>query len=99
MIGAPEIGRMKRGAILINTARGSIVDHSALAAALRSGHLSGAAVDVFGCEPITTEVGQIFDGLANVILTPHIAGVTVEANHRVSRMTVEEVARVLKKRQ
>jgi (S)-sulfolactate dehydrogenase len=99
MIGAQEIGLMKRGSILINTARGSIVDHLALAAALRSGHLSGAALDVFGCEPITAEEGQIFDSLANVILTPHIAGVTVEANHRVSRLTVEEVVRILKKRQ
>jgi (S)-sulfolactate dehydrogenase len=48
-------------------------------------------------EPITKEEGQLFDGLANVILTPHIAGVTEEANHRVSRITVEGVARILKK--
>jgi (S)-sulfolactate dehydrogenase len=97
MVGAQEIGRMKKGAVLINTARGGIVDHPALAAALKNGHLGGAAIDVFGCEPITNEEGQIFDGIANVILTPHIAGVTAEANHRVTRMTVEGVARILKK--
>jgi (S)-sulfolactate dehydrogenase len=98
MIAAHEIDLMKKGAVLINTARGGIVDHSALAAGLRSGHLGGAAIDVFDWEPIKEE-GQIFDGLANVILTPHIAGVTVEANHRVSRITVEGVARLLKKSQ
>jgi (S)-sulfolactate dehydrogenase len=68
-----------------------------LAEGLRSGHLGGAAIDVYDWEPIKEEEGRIFDGLANVILTPHIAGVTMEANHRVSRMTVEGVARVLKK--
>jgi (S)-sulfolactate dehydrogenase len=97
MIGAQEIGRMKPGAVLINTARGSIVDHRALAAALKSGHLGGAALDVFDREPITKEEGQFFSGLTNVILTPHIAGVTAEANYRVSHMTVEGVARILKK--
>jgi (S)-sulfolactate dehydrogenase len=97
MIGAHEIGLMKKGAVLINTARGGIVDHPALAAALRSGQLGGAALDVFEGEPITKDEGQIFDGAANVILTPHIAGVTVEANHRVSRITIEGVARLLKK--
>src|SRR5918992_2067747 len=97
MIGAQEIGRMKQGAVLINSARGSIIDHEAVAAALKNGHLGGAALDVFGVEPITREEGQLFDGIANVVLTPHIAGVTEEANHRVSRMTVEGVARILKK--
>jgi len=56
-----------------------------------------AALDVYDDEPIQAETGKLFAGLANVILTPHISGVTVEANHRVSYMTVENVARVLKK--
>ena len=88
---------MKKGAVLINSARGGIVDEAACAAALRSGHLGGAALDVFDYEPIKTETGKLFAGISNVILTPHISGVTAEANHRVSYMTVESVARVLKK--
>jgi (S)-sulfolactate dehydrogenase len=98
MIGAVQLARMKKGAILINSARGGIVDEPACAAALRSGHLGGAAIDVFDYEPIRAEAGKVFAGIANVILTPHISGVTVEANHRVSVMTVDSVARVLRKR-
>jgi (S)-sulfolactate dehydrogenase len=98
MIGRTQLASMKEGAVLINSARGGIVDELACAEALRSGHLGGAALDVFDYEPIKAQAGELFAGLANVILTPHISGVTVEANHRVSFMTVESVARVLKKR-
>jgi (S)-sulfolactate dehydrogenase len=97
MIAGQELSRMKKGAILINSARGGIVDESACAAALKSGHLGGAALDVFEYEPIKAEAGKLFAGIPNVILTPHISGVTREANHRVSFMTVDSVARVLKK--
>jgi (S)-sulfolactate dehydrogenase len=97
LIGPAQLARMKKGAILINSARGGIVDERACAEALRSGHLGGAALDVFDHEPIKSAAGKVFAGLSNVILTPHISGVTVEANHRVSFMTVESVARVLKK--
>jgi (S)-sulfolactate dehydrogenase len=97
MIAGQELARMKKGAVLINSARGGIVDEPACAAALRNGHLGGAALDVFDYEPIKAETGKLFAGIPNVILTPHISGVTVEANHRVSFMTVESVARVLKK--
>jgi (S)-sulfolactate dehydrogenase len=97
LIGPAQLARMKKGAILINSARGGIVDERACAEAVRSGHLGGAALDVFDHEPIKSEAGEVFAGLSNVILTPHISGVTVEANHRVSFMTVESVARVLKK--
>jgi (S)-sulfolactate dehydrogenase len=97
MIAGQELGRMKKGAILINSARGGIIDEAACATALRSGHLGGAALDVFDYEPIKAETGKLFAGLRNVILTPHISGVTLESNHRVSYMTVDSVARVLKR--
>jgi len=97
LIGAAQMKRMQKGAILINSARGGIVDERACAAALKSGHLGGAAIDVFDYEPIKAEASKAFAGIPNVILTPHISGVTLEANHRVSFMTVDSVARVLKK--
>lgn len=95
LIDAGAIARMKPGAVLINTARGGIVDEAALAEALRAGTLAGAALDVFETEPLTAEAARRFDGLTNIILTPHIAGVTQEANVRVSRVTVENVMKEL----
>jgi len=97
MIGAKELARVRRGAVLINSARGGIVDEAACAAALRTGPLAAAALDVFDYEPIRSEAGKLFAGIPNVVLTPHISGVTAEANHRVSLMTVESVAAVLRK--
>lgn len=93
MIGAAEIAAMKRGAILINNARGRILDLEALAEALRSGHLLGAAVDVFPREPKRNgdPFSSPLQGLPNVILTPHIGGSTQEAQERIG----QEVARKL----
>ncbi len=93
MIGAAEIARMKRGAYLINNARGTVVDLDALAAALRDGHLAGAAVDVFPKEPGSNAERFVtpLQGLPNVILTPHIGGSTEEAQERIG----SEVARKL----
>lgn len=91
IIDAGTIAGMKDGAVLINAARGGVLDEAAVAAALRSGRLGGAALDVFAQEPLTKEAGQIFAGCPNLILTPHIAGVTVEANTRVSRMVAEKI--------
>lgn len=85
MFGAGQIARMKPGSHLINASRGSVVDIDALAAALRSGHLAGAAVDVFPSEPKGND--DPFEspllGLHNVILTPHVGGSTVEAQDNI----------------
>ncbi len=93
LIGEAELRLMKKGAYLINNSRGTVVDLDALAAALRSGHLRGAAVDVFPVEPSAN--GEPFvtplQGLENVILTPHVGGSTEEAQERIGA----EVARKL----
>lgn len=95
MLDARAIANMRRGAILINAARGGVVDEAALCAALRSGHLAGAALDVFAREPVDAASGAMFADVPNLILTPHIAGVTDESNVRVSAVTAEAVARHL----
>jgi len=93
LFGAARIAAMKPGAVLINTARGGIIDEPALAAALRSGALGGAAIDVFGTEPLPAS--PHFDGCPHLILTPHIAGVTAEANQRVSFLIADKVLEAL----
>ncbi|MFZ5544687.1 MAG: hydroxyacid dehydrogenase [Pseudomonadota bacterium] len=93
LIDAGAIGRMKRGAVLVNTARGGIVDEQALADALRSGRLGGAALDVFEAEPLPPS--PHFEGCPNLLLTPHVAGVTVESNERVSSLIAEAVLQAL----
>ncbi|ARP85939.1 hydroxyacid dehydrogenase [Bordetella genomosp. 9] len=91
---ASRIAAMKDGAVLVNTARGGIVDEAALAQALRAGKLAGAAIDVFGEEPLPA--GSPLAGAPNLILTPHIAGLSEEANTRVSDMVAQRVAETLK---
>jgi (S)-sulfolactate dehydrogenase len=95
MIDAAALARMKPDAILINAARGGIVDESALAEALKAGRLGGAALDVFEAEPLTAEAGAKFSDLANLVLTPHIAGVTGESNERVSHLIADKVLEAL----
>ncbi|MFC7735259.1 phosphoglycerate dehydrogenase [Roseomonas sp. GCM10028921] len=89
LIGADEIALMKPGAVLINNARGRVLDLGALREAMESGHLSGAAVDVFPEEPEknTDPFVSTLQGLRNVILTPHIGGSTVEAQSRIGEET------------
>ncbi len=90
---AARIASMKPGAVLINTARGGIIDETALAAALRAGHLGGAALDVFATEPLPHSAR--FEGCPNLILTPHVAGVSAESNERVSSLIAERVLEAL----
>ena len=95
MIDSAAIARMTRGAILINAARGGVADERAVVEALRSGHLGGAALDVFAHEPLDAAAGAAFADVPNLILTPHIAGVTQESNVRVSAVTARAVRRSL----
>jgi (S)-sulfolactate dehydrogenase len=93
LFNATRIAAMKRGAVLINTARGGIVDEVALAAALKGGQLGGAAIDVFNTEPVPASAH--FADCPNLLLTPHIAGVSAESNERVSFLIAEKVLEAL----
>lgn len=89
LIGAKELGLMKRGSYLLNLSRGTVVDVDALAAAIRSRKLAGAAVDVFPHEPSGNDEAFVspLQGLANVILTPHVGGSTEEAQQDIGEYT------------
>lgn len=93
LFNAASIASMKPGAVLINTSRGHIVDLAAVAAALRSKHLGGAAIDVFDAEPLTASAD--LQHCPNLLLTPHISGVSAESNERVSLLIAEEVLEAL----
>ncbi len=87
MIGAREIAAIKAGGYLLNASRGTVVDIPALAEAIKSGHLAGAAIDVFPTEPEKNSDGFTtpLQGLSNVIMTPHIGGSTAEAQEAIGR--------------
>lgn len=87
---------MKRDAVFINTARGGVVNEMDLAHMLKTHSTFSAALDVFEDEPLTQKNAVIFKDCHNLILTPHIAGLSVEANQRVSEVTVENVKKTLK---
>ncbi len=96
LIGVEFIRGMRAWAILINTARGGVVDEGAVIKALREDRLGGAALDVFESEPLDGDGGAAFAGVPNLLLTPHIAGITEEANQRVSLLTAQNVLKHLR---
>jgi D-3-phosphoglycerate dehydrogenase len=87
------IAALKPGSILINVARGPLVDETALVGALQSGHLAGAALDVFDTQPLPQDHPLLT--LPNVILTPHMAGITEESMFRMGQGVVAEARRIL----
>lgn len=95
LMGAAQIARMRQGAALINASRGTVVDVAALAAALESGHLSGAAIDVFPSEPESGD--EAFESplrrFDQAILTPHVGGSTVEAQQNIALEVAEKLVR------
>jgi D-3-phosphoglycerate dehydrogenase len=93
IINAKTLAGMKKGVRIINCARGELVDDAALVAALKAGHVAGAALDVFSEEP---PKNSPFAGLDNVILTPHIAGSTAEAQEAVGIQIAHQVREYLK---
>jgi glyoxylate reductase len=93
LIDRTRLARMKRGAILINTARGSVVDEAALVAALEAGHLGGAGLDVFENEPA---VHPGLMGRDDVVLLPHLGSATHETRARMATMALTDAARVLR---
>ncbi|MCX2684654.1 phosphoglycerate dehydrogenase [Pseudomonas sp. DCB_AW] len=95
MIGEKEIRSMKKGSLLINASRGTVVELNHLASAIKDKHLAGAAIDVFPVEPRSNQ--DIFDcplrGLDNVILTPHVGGSTAEAQANIGLEVAEKLAK------
>jgi (S)-sulfolactate dehydrogenase len=91
---AARIAAMKPGALLINAARGGIVDEAALVAALKGGHLGGAALDVFAAEPLPAD--NLFAGCPNLLLTPHVAGPSKESSARISTLVAAKVLEALR---
>lgn len=96
MIDATALAKMKRGAFLVNTARGPIVDEDALCDALASGHLAGAAIDVYEFEP---KVNPRLLSMTNVVLAPHIGSATIETRSAMARIAATDVYRFLKGQQ
>jgi D-3-phosphoglycerate dehydrogenase len=93
MIAAPQLARMKEGAILINTARGGLVDEGALAEAVRSGHLAGAGLDTFANEPLAAD--HPFMSVPQIVMTPHMGGSTDAALDGVAISAARNVLDVL----
>lgn len=94
LIGPGTLGKMKPTAVLVNTARGGIVDEAAVAEAVKAGRLAGAGLDVVVDEPLKPE--HPLNGVPNIILTPHMAGVTEEAMMRMAQDSAEDILRVLR---
>ena len=93
LVDAAALACLPAGAVLVNAARGGVLDEAALAEALRAGHLAGAMLDVFEHEPLPA--GSVLAGVPNLVLTPHVAGVSADANVRVSALIARRVAEAL----
>jgi len=96
LIGASELARMKPSAILINSARGGVVDEPALVAALRAGTIAGAAVDVLTAEPPPADHVLLTAKLPNLMVTPHIAWASLQAQQTMADQVVENIAAFLR---
>ena len=82
---------IKKSSVIINTARGGVIDENQLAKLLKENKIAGAALDVFNNEPVNKEYAKKFEGIDNLILTPHVGGVTKESNKRVSEMIAKKI--------
>ena len=91
LIDEKKLRLIKNSSVIINTSRGGIIDENSLAKLLKENKIGGAALDVFNVEPINKENAKKFEGLDNLILTPHIGGVTKESNERVSKMIAKKI--------
>ena len=91
LIDEKKLRLIKNSSLIINTSRGGIIDENSLAKLLKENKIGGAALDVFNEEPINKENAKKFEGLDNLILTPHIGGVTKESNERVSKMIAKKI--------
>lgn len=96
LIGATELARMKPSAVLINTARGGVVDEAALLDALRTGRLAGAAIDVLATEPPPADHPLLTAELPNLIVTPHVAWASRQAQQALAEEVVENIAAFLR---
>ncbi len=96
MVAAEEFAKMKDGAIIVNTARGGIIEEQALYAALTSGKVASAALDVYSDEPPTSKLLKELIGLPNVVTTPHIGANTLESQHGVAVQVAQQVLDALR---
>ena len=91
LIDEKKLRLIKNSSVIINAARGGVIDENQLAKLLKENKIGGAALDVFNNEPINREYTKKFEGIDNLILTPHIGGVTKESNKRVSEMIAKKI--------
>ena len=91
LIGAPQLARMKRDALLINTARGGLIDSDALVASLRARQIGGAGIDVLPAEPPSVDEPLLLPDIPNLIVTPHVAWASQEARQRAMDQVTENV--------
>jgi phosphoglycerate dehydrogenase-like enzyme len=91
LLGAAELASMRPGAVLINIARGSVVDEPAMIEALRTGHLGGAALDVFATEPLPAD-SPLWD-MPNVLITPHSMSTAITENERLTDLFADNLRR------